>query len=229
MTMNLLFGVNFVLGIIVLFLVYYLEIKDFNRTGARKFKIYTFIPFEVNRFKRDRKDTYLYPALHVLGSILLLVPMLVFALDVQNKGGEVIVSYTLFTIMTLAFLAYNILTFIKLSNYTLHMVFTTLFVGLTLLLEILYIFFFSNDQFMYGNGILTKGVQISTFVVSIILIIFEFALMLNPKYKNWFKMVKVDAETYNRPKYCYLAILEWGTLLNLILSYIPIGIVMFCR
>ena len=82
---------------------------------------------------------------------------------------------------------------------------------------------------MYGSGILSKEVQISTFVVSIILLIFEFILMLNPKYKNWFKMVKVDAETYNRPKFCYLAILEWGTLLNLILSYIPIIVVMFIR
>ena len=51
--------------------------------------------------------------------------------------------------------------------------------------------------------------------------------MLNKNYKNWFKMVKVDAETYNRPKYCYLAILEWGTLLNLFLSFVPILIIIY--
>ena len=227
--MNVIFGVFLALGIIGLILVYYFEVKDFNRTGANKFKIYTYIPFEVNRFKRDRKDTYAYPILHVLSTIMLVIPILMFAIDVQNKAGNVTVPYTLFTIMTLAYLTYNILTFIKLSNYKLHMIFTTIFVALTLLLEILSIFFFSTDRFMYGSGILSKEVQISTFVVSIILLIFEFILMLNPKYKNWFKMVKVDAETYNRPKFCYLAILEWGTLLNLILSYIPIIVVMFIR
>lgn len=225
--MSWLFVISFVLGVLTLFVLYSFEIKDFNRTGAVKFKFYTRIPFELNRFKRDRKDSYVFPALQVVGSLLLIMPMLAFALDVQRLGGAITVAYTLFTIVTLAFATFNILTFIKLSNYKLHMIFTTIFVGLVLLLQTLFIFFFSSSNYMYGKGILSQGVQIANFVVSLIFIIIEFALMLNPQYKNWFRMVKVDAETYNRPKYCYLAILERGTLVNLILSYIPVAIVMF--
>ena len=40
-------------------------------------------------------------------------------------------------------------------------------------------------------------------------------------------MVKVDAETFNRPRFNYLAMLEWGNFIIYILNLLPIGIVMF--
>lgn len=224
---NIVFLVSLAIGLICFGLLFYLEICGFNRTGAKKFNFLQIIPFEINRYKRNNKSTYLYVGLQVLASLLMIAPVLFFALAVQEKNGDIIVSFTLFAIFTLAYIAFNILTFVKLSNYTLHMIFTSVFVGLVILINFLFIFFFSNDNFVFVNGTPVKGVQIASFVVAIILILFEFGLILNPQYKNWFKMVKVDAETYNRPKYCYLAILEWGSFLTLILSIIPIILVNF--
>ena len=107
------------------------------------------------------------------------------------------------------------------------MVFSTIFVSLILVIYSLYLFFFTSSSYVYINGVLSQKMQIAMFIILILLMIFEFVLMLNPTYKNWAKMVKVDAETFNRPKKCYLAILEWGTFLNLLLSYIPIFIILY--
>ena len=58
-------------------------------------------------------------------------------------------------------------------------------------------------------------------------IIFMIVLICNPSYKSWAKLVKVDAQTYNRPKYNYLAILEWGSFIVHLVSYIPLIVSFF--
>jgi len=50
---------------------------------------------------------------------------------------------------------------------------------------------------------------------------------MNPTYKNWSKMVKMNAEIYSRPQHCYLAIIEWGSFLSYLASFIPLIIMMF--
>ena len=229
------------LGIAILLeaIVLAFHISSFNSTGAKKFKFYTYIPFELSfrlptfssgeyknnlvAFLRKARTWIIKGVPH----LMLIMSMLSFALHVQFNGGDITAAYILFTVFTLANFFYVVLSQLKLSYYSSHMLFTTLFVASTLLLLSLYIFFFTNDHYNFGNGVLKKEIQIANFVISLILIVFEFVLMLNKNYKNWFKMVKVDAETYNRPKYCYLAILEWGTLLNLFLSFVPILIIIY--
>jgi hypothetical protein len=146
---------------------------------------------------------------------------------VENNGGSVIPCFVFAAVMSLALIAYNIVSFIKLSAFKLHMVFSTIFVALTLALNGLYMFFFTSENYVFVKGSLPQSMQIVMFIILMAIIIFEFFLMINPTYKNWARMVKVDAETYNRPKKCYLAILEWGTMLNLLLSYIPIFLIIY--
>ncbi|MBP5694307.1 MAG: hypothetical protein J6X03_02485 [Bacilli bacterium] len=220
--------VIFVLLSILTFLILWLnEIRGFNRTGSARFSFLTYLPYEINRFKRDQKSSYIYPFVQVAGSIFLAVPSYLFAIMVQQNGGSIVPCYVFAGLLTLALIAYNFLTFIKLSAYKLHMVFVTIFVSLTLGLDALYLFFCTSNNYMFINGIMSQGMQIAIFVIMILLMIFEFVLMLNRSYKNWAKMVKVDAETFNRPKRCYLAILEWGTFLNLVLTYIPVFIILY--
>ena len=88
----------------------------------------------------------------------------------------------------------------------------------------LYYLFFTNPSYQYVTEVPIKIVVI---VVILLLVIFELILMFNKTYKNWAKMVKMDAELISRPKYCYLPMLEWGNFLIYILSFIPLIIVMF--
>ncbi len=229
------------LGIAILLeaIVLAFHITSFNSTGAKKFKFYTYIPFELSfrlptLSSGEYKNNFVAYLRRIrswiikgIPNFMLVLSMLCFALYVQFNGGDITAAYILFTVFTLANFFFVVLTHLKLSYYSSHMLFTTLFVASTLLLLSLYIFFFTNDHYNFGNGIINKEVQITNFVISLILIIFEFGLMLNKNYKNRFKMVKVDAETYNRPKFCYLAILEWGTLLNLFLAFIPVLIIIY--
>ena len=220
--------VIFVLLAILSFLILWLnEIRAFNRTGSFKFSFFTYLPYEINRFKRDQKSSYIFPFVQFAATIFLTVPAFLFAILVQEKGGSFIPCYVCASVLTLAMVAYNFVTFVKLSAYKLHMVCTTIFVSLTLALDALYLFFFTSNNYMFVNGVMNQSMQIALFVIIILLMIFQFVLMLNPTYKNWAKMVKVDAETFNRPKKCYLAILEWGTILNLILSYIPVIVILY--
>jgi len=215
------------LGILCFAGLWFFEIRAFNRTGSVKFNFLTYLPFELNRFKRDQKYSYIYPAVQVAGSVFFAVPLYLFALMVQNNGGSAIACFIFAAVMSLALIAYNIVSFIKLSAFKLHMIFSTIFVALTLTLNGLYMFFFTSENYVYTKGSLPQSMQIVMFIILMVIIIFEFFLMINPTYKRWARMVKVDAETYNRPKKCYLAILEWGTLLNLLLSYIPIFLIMY--
>lgn len=239
MDIRILVVIFFVLAVVAEIIVLFFHINSFNSTGAKKFKFYTYIPFELNcrlpvysssEFPSKFRSSLINITSVItkgIPNLFLVASMLCFALHVQFTGGNITAAYILFSIFTLANFFFVILTQLKLSYYSSHMLFTTLFVASTLLLLSLYIFFFTNDHYYFGNGVIKKEIQIANFVITLILIIYQFVLMLNKNYKSWFKMVKVDAETYNRPKYCYLAILEWGTLLNIFLAFIPIFILIF--
>ena len=216
-----------ILGILSFASLWFVEIKAFNRTGSAKFNFLTYLPYEINRFKRDQKSSYVFPVIQVAGSIFFAFPLYLFAILVYQSGGSAIPCFVFAGVLSLALIVYNIVSFIKLSAFKLHMVFATILVSLTLCLDALYLFFLTSSKYYFLNGVISQNMQISLFIILIIFMIFEFFLMLNPTYKNWARMVKADAETFNRPKKCYLAILEWGTMLNLMLSYVPILIMLY--
>lgn len=229
MSIQICFIIFLIVGLLFIAGTLFTQITSFNRTGAKKFKFYTYLPFELTTYNGNIIQKTMTIIVKNFGEISLSIAMLMFALYAQQNGGDMMAAYILFAVYTLSMFSFCILKELKLSRYTAHMFATTFYVACTILLLSLYIFFFTNDRYNFGNGIINKGVQIANFVCTIVLLIFEFVLMLNKYYKNWFKMVKVDAETYNRPKYCYLAIVEWGTYLNLILSFLPVATILFCK
>ncbi len=214
------------LGIIALAVLYVLEIKSFNKTGNEKYNFLRFFPFELNRYKRDQSSSYVYPILQGFGTLCIATASLFFALQVFYKGGASTIAFILFAISFITALAFNILTFVKLSNYQLHLIFAVILVCLNLLSLICGLFFLPNNNYYFVNTT-SQATQITIFIVFFLLLVFEAVLMFNPAYKRWNKMVKVDAETFNRPKFNYLAMLEWGNLLIYILNLIPIALVMF--
>ena len=216
------------ISFLIIGLMLYFEISYFNKTGSQKFGFFRFLPFEINSFKRNQSKSYLVPIVLFVGLLLSASPLLVFALDVVKNKGDITASFIFFTVYTLAIITFMFLYFIKMSNYKLHVIVVTIFSGLVLLLNTLYLFFFTSDGHSFDGEFLTQEVRIACLIIGFILLIFEFVLMFNPTYKRWLKMRTLDATTqFNRPKYCYLAMLEWGTLLNLLLTYIPLIIVYF--
>lgn len=229
--MKILFLVCLAAGTVILALCYTFEALKYAQTGAKKFNILNTFPFEINSFSRFNRNTYFLFILEIIGSLLLVLPSLFFALSTVSSNTVNIVSqnvsaYLLFAFFTLDILVFNILRFVKLTNYTTHLVFDSLLIMFNLFIILTEFIFFTNSdyQFVMQNDTVQR---ISLIVVTIILLIAQFALMVNPKYKDWAMLVKVDAETTSRPKVCYLAVLEWGSFIVTILSYIPILIVLF--
>ena len=186
-------------GLLLCVLVFIFEGRAFSKTGTSKYSLLRYFPFELNCFKRNSKLSYVYPVVTFMGTLIISAAFLFFALETQNNGGAITVAYIMFVVS---------------------------FVCLNLLEMILSLFFLPNTNYVYVNAP-HQATQIAVFTVTFVLLIFEAVLMFNPSYKRWNKMVKVDAETFNRPRFNYLAMLEWGNFIIYILNLLPIGIVMF--
>lgn len=220
------FLISIGIGLIFLVLTFVFEGRAFSKTGNSKYSLFRYFPFELNCFKRNSPLSYVYPITTLIGTLLVSTAFLFFALEVQQSGGAMTIAFILFVVSCLSALVFNALRFIKLSNYQLHLIFAVIFVCLNLLEMILALFFLPNTNYFYVNAP-HQTTQIGVFVVSFLLLILEAVLMFNPSYKRWNKMVKVDAETFNRPKFNYLAMLEWGNFIIYILNLLPVGVVMF--
>lgn len=193
----------------------WIESHAYNKTGSNHFSFFRTFPFEMNQFRRNKKSSSINIVVKIIISLLGATAGLMFVLYSRTSTNILVSAYILFFIDIIAIVAFNILTFIKLSNYKLHLIFLSIFISTTTLLDVLIIMFIGiTNLFDYG---LEVGPQTTILVLAILFLVFESVLVLNPSYKTWDRMVKLDAETYNRPKFCYLAILEWGSLINLIL------------
>lgn len=213
-------------GILLFGVVYVLEYLNFAKTGNGKYNFLRYFPFELNCFKRNQKVSYFYALASLFAAIFFSASFLSFAFAVTNNGGATIVAYIMFAISLITGFIFYFLTFIKLSNYTMHLIFAVILLCLNLLQLLLELFFLPNSNYFFIN-VANQGTQISLFVIVFLMLIFEAVLMFNPAYKRWNKMVKVDAETFNRPRFNYLAMLEWGNFLVYILTALPIGITFF--
>lgn len=198
-------------------------VLSFERTGSKKYNFLRFFPFELNAYRRNGKDKYLNIGLIAISFITFIAPVIGFAVYKSYAS-----SYIMMTVLILAAFTFLLLLFTKLSNYKAHLMITTFFVCFVLGLIILeFIYFTVPDT---NNGYIEVSKSYMAYIVlaiNIIQIIFEFVLILNPNYKSWAKMVKVDAEVFSRPKFNYLGCIEWGTFLNLIVCYIPIVLLSF--
>lgn len=214
----------FVIGLILYALVYGFDYVIFMQTGDKKYSFLRYFPYELNQFRLRNKKTYLLVFIELLAVVCLISANLFPAIYFSQKLNVFIPSYSMFVVASISIISFLVLRFVKLTLFKTHLFFVTLFVAFNLFTLMLYYMFFTNQDFQFVTDL---GVKIAIIVICLILVVFEVFLMLNKTYKNWAKMVKMDAELVSRPKYCFLPILEWGSFLVYIFSYIPLIVVMF--
>lgn len=199
-------------GTIVFILSFLFMTLSYNKTGSGKYNFFSRFPYELNQFKRHNKITAIYVTMMILASLLLLFGLVFYLLYYYNHS----ILYFICAVIFVAIIAFNLLFFTKLSAYKLHLVLALIFYFSTLLTLVTELFCLtSNNVVVISNPVLN-------IIVIIITLLFMLIILINPTYKTWNKMVKVDAQTYNRPKYNYLAMLEWGSFLGFIISFFPL-------
>lgn len=203
---------------VIVCLTYFLvQYFNFNKTGAKKFSFIRYFPFELFSFKPHHWESYLNGAGLVSCFVLCTIPAILFAAYKTYAS-----SYVMMTMFILAFLCFYFLIFIKLSYYKFHILVAAFLTGLTLSLILTEIYCFTLTSTNSYFGVENNNLTYVIFAINIIQLIFEFVLLLNPNYKTWYKMVKVDAEVFSRPKFNYLCCIEWGSFINLFICYIPL-------
>ena len=201
-------------GIIFTSLSFGLMALAFSKTGSAKYSPLSYLPFELNQFKRDQKKSWGLEVALLIGILCFVFAAAFFIVKNYTKP----IAYFIGILFVIDIFIFHILFFIKLSNYKLHVFFFFFFYLLTFLIYLVEIFIFTNN---YSAGFIVSN-KVLIWVFTIIGIIFLLIIGLNPTYKNWSKMVKVDAQTFYRPKFNYLAGLEWGSFLAYIISFIPL-------
>ncbi|HKL73147.1 MAG TPA: hypothetical protein VJY64_03120 [Candidatus Onthovivens sp.] len=212
----------FFFGLLVLGLKFLFETLQYNKTGSENYNFLRFMPYELNSFKRYNKNTFFPMIIQLIGSLSLVLASVLFVIYFKDNFG----AYVIGVFSILSILSFNFLSFVKLSNYKLHLIFDACLISFNLLTILASLYFLNNRDFNFiGNN--NQVLIIINVIIISILFIFQIVLMVNPTYKTWAKMVNLGAHTFNRPKVCYLAILEWGSLLVFILNFIPLIITVF--
>lgn len=207
------------IGAIELIFTFILMTFSYNQTGAKKYNFLTYFPFELNQFKRYQKSSWFYEILVILGSLILTFGLIFFGIFVILEGKYI--ALVVAALLFIAILSFNLLLFVKLSAFNLHVALAMIYFFSTLLAVMLELILFTNVN---AIGILTNFQKIFILVVTSLDIIYLLILLLNKSYKNWARMVKIDAQTFNRPAKCYMAMLEWGTLIALFIAFVPLCI-----
>jgi len=176
----------YIVGIIVLFFSYAFEFVKYGQTGSEKYSFLRNFPYELNQFKIDSSKSYILAIIEILGSCLFSVASLFFAINYQNVNPTS--AYILFAVSTFVILCFNVLRFVKLRNYRLHLLLTSIFVVSNLLLLLLYYFFFTNSDYGYA---MINGVRITEIILILLLII----VLLKKR-----KEIKKELESYNHKK-----------------------------
>lgn len=207
-----------VLALVFCFILFGYSVIRYNRTGSKRFNFLTYFPFELNGYRRHSATSFIDVSLITVTYLLFIAPMIIFAIF----SGQ-ISSYIMLAIYVLAISLFFILFFTKLSTFKLHLILAISFVCLQILFLLLALTYFGADK----HYVINSNVRTIITVIIIIQLIFEFILILNPNIKDWAIKVKFDAEVFSRPKYNYLAMLEWGTFLNFVLNYIVLILASF--
>ncbi len=217
-----LFVIFFIVAILVH--VVYLAVSYFiyQRNNSKVYNFFNNFMFELNNFRRYQKQSWISLSVLVLIGLLYISPSIFFLL---NGKGSLVYQIMFIVMSTISVTSLLALFFIKLSNYKLHLAFDVVFAMSNLIFGVLSIIFLGSGEsfgFIYNES----STKILIIVFGVIFAVLQAIIMLNPTYKTWDKMVKVDA-TYSRPKYCYLSILEWGSFIIFVLNFILPCIALF--
>lgn len=216
-TLMTIFIILVTVGAIVLLGVFLSMTLPFRKTGSKKYNPVKYLPFELNPFKRYLKSSYIYTGLEILGTVLIGSGLISYLLIYSDR----VVFYFIVILLMISLISFNFLMFIKMSNVKLHLAFAIITAFSTLLTSFLeFLFLSNNNTIIYGS---TK-LNIVLICINIILMLF---FLFNPTYKTWYKMTRFDNQTVARPKYNYLAILEWGSFVVTLLNIIPLIVSLF--
>lgn len=211
---RILYVVFFIVAIVIMTMFITISSFLYERNNSKKYNFLNNFMFEINNFRRYNKQSWLSLTGLILVMLLFIAPSIFFVL---YGKGSLIYQIVLIVFSTISSVSMFALFFIKLSNYKLHIAFNSVFAISNLISIVLSTFFLGNGE-VYGFIYSSQFSSTLIIVLGIIFIILEALLMLNPTYKNWDRMIKVDASIYARPKYCYLSILEWGSVIIYLLS-----------
>lgn len=225
--LSIIIGVIAILGFIILFTF---EVLKYNKTGAKKYNFLNSFPFELNCFRLNQKISWVFAVSLIVLSLSVVFPFLAFAIintknSIEAGIRHVISCYLLFFISLISVSSFVLLNFIKLSNYRWHIICDAIFITSTMCLDILMMLLLGTTSLLHL--VIRNEIRVLIVIIGILILIFLAILMLNPTYKNWSKMMKYDADSYERPKYSYLCMLEWGVFLSLILLLVPLYLAMF--
>lgn len=216
-------------AIIGLFILYFLEIIKFNKTGAKKFSFFRYFPYELNCFRRNNRMSWVYAIGLIVCVMLFTIPYIGLTIEIAtsefpNNLFPEITTYIIFVLALIGAISFCLLNFVKLSNYTLHLVLDALLVASNMSGAILSTLCFGTV--LVDAYVKLDFIRVIIIVLGILNIIYMSILILNPSYKLWAKLVKYDADSYERPKFSYLPMIEWGNgiayLINLAILCVAI-------
>ena len=218
--------ISFIVSLALFGIGFFLSKKQFDRTGNAQFSFLQYFPFELNPFRKRSAYSYLYPVLTIGGSLGLMLCSVAFVFETNSVNGALTPSIIFSIVLFIGLLSFIALNFIKLSALKAHLVFVVLFVMSVLMLNVLYGFYFLNFETRFARD--TKDVvRIIASGIAVLNVIFQLVLILNKNFKNWAKLVQMDADTYVRPKFAYLPVVEWGNFLSLLITFVPLGIMLY--
>lgn len=206
------------------------EIYSFNKTGAKKYSFFRHFPYELNCFRKNSKYSWIYAISLVVACLLLIFPFFAFAFisgrELATRGGWTIAAgYILFGISIISAISFISICFTKLSNFKGHVISAVIFVISILCSYLMMLLYFGTDVFLRYE--IRNEVRIVIFFICLIFIALLILLMFNPSFKNWAKLVKYEGDNYERPKFSYLCMLEWGAFLAFVLELVPLFLAMF--
>lgn len=214
-----------VIGFVILF---GFEISSFNKTGSKKYSFLRFFPYELNCFRRYQKSSNIYVAALVVLLLMLFYPYIIFSFYTNQNCAlsSQIASYTLLVLSFISLVSFALLSFTKLTAYKFHLVLAIVFSLSIFASTVLMILFYGTNIFV--NYTLTDNARIISIVVGAVALLFEAVLICNPTYKTWAKVVSFDSEDSNeRPKFSYLCMLEWGSLIAYLINVINLFVITF--
>lgn len=221
-----LFLTFFIAGIALFLLAFVIDYLYQKRRDGKEFHILKSPVYELNSFKKDDKKSHLIYALYIFAQCLIAAASLMFAIYYSNLFSAVS-AYIFFAIAVISMIIFNILRFVKLTNFKGHLIFCVSYVCINLLLVVLYFIYFTNTNYGYC---LSDSKRIPMIISTLILVLFECFLMLNSGRKGWAYTIKEDDKgNVVTKKINYLALLEWGNLLVFILSYCVLALVLFLK
>ncbi len=199
------------------------SIYNYNKGGVKKYNLFSNFLYELNGFRRYNKLSYTYFGALILVLVLMIFPYFIFFL---KQRGDLAYRILILIFSVVSSASIFALFFVKISTYKVHLAFDCLLSSSNICLLLTHALFIGMGEkagFIFSN----KTFSVLALILGVIFVLVELCLMLNPSYKKWFKMMSVNNDAQSRPKYCYLSVLECGSMFVYFSTFILLTIALF--